>query len=62
LSKLSIQFRKFGLIPPLTTECALSLCPPSSFGLRWIHAFESTLELLEAALLGKFGGSFQPLN
>jgi hypothetical protein len=37
-------------------EWPLSLCPPSSFSLRWIHAFKGTFELLEAAFLGKFSG------
>src|SRR5260370_773243 len=41
---------------PLKNEWPLLLCPPSSFSLRWIHAFKGTFELLEAAFLGKFSG------
>jgi hypothetical protein len=43
-------------------EWSFSLGPPSGFGLDWIHAFEGTLELLEAAFLGKFTGSIQPFG
>ncbi|KAH9981770.1 hypothetical protein BJV77DRAFT_1045863 [Russula vinacea] len=32
--------------------------PPSGLRLRWIHTLEGPLELLEAAFLSKFGGSF----
>jgi hypothetical protein len=61
-SKLSSEFRKFGLIPLLSTQCTLLLCPPSSFGLRWIHAFEGALEFLDAAFLCEISSSFQTPN
>jgi hypothetical protein len=61
-SKLSIQFRKSGLMFPLKSECTLSLCPTSSLGLYRIHAFEGTLELLETAFFSHFSGSFLPLS
>src|SRR5260370_40979600 len=41
---------------PLKVEWPLSLCPPSSFSLRRIHAFTGTFDLLAAAFLGNFAG------
>ncbi|KAI0271804.1 hypothetical protein BGY98DRAFT_1006112 [Russula aff. rugulosa BPL654] len=61
-SPLIFKCRGTGRNLPLMMEWSLSLCPPSRFGLRWIHVFEGTLELLEPAFLGNFGGSIQLLR
>src|SRR6267142_1776795 len=56
---LSFQFRSLDLALLLKPQRAVSFCPQSGLGLSLRHAFEGTMELLEATLFGKIIGSLQ---